>query len=400
MSFFDGVEGAGGEQGEDAGAEAGGDAGGHQDGFAEHVGVDLVEHGVVLRNAAGVDDAVDGHAVLGHALEDDAGVEGGAFDGGEELVLRGVDQVPAEGDAAEFGIDEDGAVAVVPGEAQQAGLAGAIVFEALRRASATLMPARRAMASKMSPVAERPASMPVNCGMDAAGNDAADAGDRAAVSFAMAMMQVEVPTTLTTSPSRQPAPMASQWASNAPTGMGMPARRPSLVGPLCGERWPARWSEVRYSPPSFSRMPSKSGSSLERKDCGGRPPHLGFHIHLWPMAQTLRLTLAGSVTPHSVAATMSQCSKAEAKLVAFVGIVAQPVEEFGEAPLVRVDAAAPLDGFEVFGDGRVAVICLGFGVGAMIAPEVVVVEGLQVGVDGDDAGAGGVERDGGDVSGR
>ena len=109
-----------------------GDAGGHEHGLVEHVGVDLIEHGVVLRDAAGVDDALDGDAVLGHALEDDAGVEGGAFDGGEELVLRGVDEVPAERDAAEFGIDEHGAVAVVPGEAQQAGLAGAIVFEALR----------------------------------------------------------------------------------------------------------------------------------------------------------------------------------------------------------------------------------------------------------------------------
>ena len=42
-----------------------------------------------------------------------------------------------------------------------------------------------------------------------------------------AMMQVEVPTTFTTSPTRQPAPMASQWASKAPTGIGMPACRPS-----------------------------------------------------------------------------------------------------------------------------------------------------------------------------
>ena len=39
----------------------------------------------------------------------------------------------------------------------------------------------------------------------------------------------------------------------------------------------------------------------------------------------------------------------------------------------------------------------GFVVGAVVAPEVVVVERLQVGVDGDDAGAGGVERDGGDL---
>ena len=89
-------------------------------GLFEHVGVDLVEHGVVLRNAAGVDDAIDGHAVLGHALEDDARVERRAFDGGEELVLRGVQQVPAEGDAAQLGIHQHRAVAVVPAQPQQA----------------------------------------------------------------------------------------------------------------------------------------------------------------------------------------------------------------------------------------------------------------------------------------
>ena len=105
-------------------AEAGGHAGGNQHGLAQHVGVDLIEHGVVLRNAAGVDDAVHRHAVLGHALQDNARVKGRALDGREKLVLRGVHQIPAEGDAAQFGIDQHGAVAVVPGEAQQAGLSG------------------------------------------------------------------------------------------------------------------------------------------------------------------------------------------------------------------------------------------------------------------------------------
>ncbi len=37
---------------------------------------------------------------------------------------------------------------------------------------------------------------------------------------------------------------------------------------------------------------------------------------------------------------------------ALVGVVAQPVQELGEAPLVRVDAAAPLDGFEVLAVGE------------------------------------------------
>ena len=43
---------------------------------------------------------------------------------------------------------------------------------------------------------------------------------------------------------------------------------------------------------------------------------------------------------------MSQCSNAEGESLALVGIVTEPVEEFGEAPLMRVDAAAPLDRFE------------------------------------------------------
>ena len=55
-----------------------------------------------MGDAAGVDNSVDGDAVLGHALEDDAGVEGCAFDGGEKLVLGAVDQVPAQGDAAQL----------------------------------------------------------------------------------------------------------------------------------------------------------------------------------------------------------------------------------------------------------------------------------------------------------
>ena len=74
------------------------------------------------------------NAVFGHAIENHASVKGGAFDGGEEFVLRCALQIPSEGDAAQVGIYEDGAIAVVPGHAEQAGLAGAIIFEALVRA--------------------------------------------------------------------------------------------------------------------------------------------------------------------------------------------------------------------------------------------------------------------------
>ena len=75
---------------------------------------------------------MDGDAVLSHPFQNHARMEGRPFDGREQLVLRGVRQTPAERDAAQFGIHQHGAVAVIPGEAQQAGLAGAILAEALR----------------------------------------------------------------------------------------------------------------------------------------------------------------------------------------------------------------------------------------------------------------------------
>jgi hypothetical protein len=80
------------------------------------------------------------------------------------------------------------------------------------------------------------------------------------------------------------------------------------------------WSEVRYSPASFSRTPSSSGSTRERKSCGGSPPQRGFHIHLCPMAQTLRRAFDGSAMPARVAATMSQCSNALAKRARLSGL--------------------------------------------------------------------------------
>ena len=115
------------------------------------------------------------------------------------------------------------------------------------------------------------------------------------------------------------------------------------------------------------------------------------------MAQTLRFTFAGSVTPESVAATMSQCSSAVANCRALLRIVPQPVQQLGEAPLVRIDAAAPVDRLQVFGACASAVICRASSMRAMIAPQVVVVERLHRRVDRNHAGAGRVERDGGDV---
>src|SRR5579885_2359241 len=64
--------------------------------LAQYVCINLVQHLVVLWNASGVDYAVYRNTISGHALEDDAGVEGSAFNCGIEFVLRCVNQVPSE----------------------------------------------------------------------------------------------------------------------------------------------------------------------------------------------------------------------------------------------------------------------------------------------------------------
>ena len=78
------------------------------------------------------------------------------------------------------------------------------------------------------------------------------------------------------------------------------------------------------------------------------------------MAQTLRFASLGSVMPLSVAATMSQCSKAEANWLRLSGLWRSQWKQFGKSPLVGIDAAAPLDGFEVFFVGESGDL-LGFG---------------------------------------
>ena len=114
------------------------------------------------------------------------------------------------------------------------------------------------------------------------------------------------------------------------------------------------------------------------------------------MAQMLRFTSLGSVMPQSVAATMSQCSKALANSTALLRIVAQPVQQLGESPLMGVDPAAPLDRFQLFAVGELGNL-LRLALGAMVAPQIVVIERLHACVDRHHARAGGIERDGLDL---
>src|SRR5260370_35109167 len=81
------------------------------------------------------------------------------------------------------------------------------------------------------------------------------------------------------------------------------------------------------------------------------------------------------------------------ELSALRGIRGKAMEEFREAPPRRVDAATPVDSGELFavrgrGDFR------GFGFGAVIAPQIIGIEGLEIFADGNNGGTGGVESDG------
>ena len=175
----------------------------------------------------------------------------------------------------------------------------------------------------------------------------------------------------------------------------MPAFSPSFSA-QCGESVPAIWSEVAYSPSSFSRTPASSGSTLTRNSPAAGRPEPRFHSHLWPMAQMLRFTFlrigdAAQRRRHHVAVL-----EGGDEFGALVGIVPQPVQQLGESPLRRIDSAAPVDRFQPFamrgfGDLR------GFAFGAVIAPQIVFAERLQVLADGNHGRAGGIERDGLDL---
>ena len=80
------------------------------------------------------------------------------------------------------------------------------------------------------------------------------------------------------------------------------------------------------------------------------------------------------------------------KLRALFGIVAQPVQQLCEPPLVGVDAAAPRNAFKA---QRMRLLrnLFGLGKGAMIAPEVIIVQRFQALAHRNHARSGRVQRD-------
>src|SRR5579862_4994345 len=83
LRLLDGLKCSSREECEDCRTQAGYAFAWHQYRPPQHIGVDAVQYIVFLRNTAGVDNALDRDPMVSHAVEDDAGMERGAFNGGE-----------------------------------------------------------------------------------------------------------------------------------------------------------------------------------------------------------------------------------------------------------------------------------------------------------------------------
>ena len=191
------------------------------------------------------------------------------------------------------------------------------------------------------------------------------------------MMQVEVPTTLTTSPLRQPAPMASQCASKAPTGIGMPRFQAQLFRPFLremagrsGRKWRIGRRAFRARLQTADRL--WSGTLRPAVRPSASVPH-PLVAHGADAARDLRRIGDAAEHGRHHVAVFERGSHARALL----RIVAQPVQQLGESPLRGIDAAAPVDGFQLFGACAASVMSRASLLGAMVAPEIVIVERIE-----------------------
>jgi hypothetical protein len=145
--------------------------------FSQHVSIDLIESGILLRNAAGIDNPAHWHAVLDHALQNNARMERSPFDRGERLILRFMGGAQPSVTPLNSGFTST-VRSPLSQAIRRSPVWPARYLSRSRESSATVPPAPRAMASNMSPVADKPASMPVRTGMNRSGHHAADAGNQ------------------------------------------------------------------------------------------------------------------------------------------------------------------------------------------------------------------------------
>ena len=279
--------------------------------------------------------------MLRHSLQNDSRMKRRPFDRREQLILRGVHQVPAQRHAAQLRIHQHRAIAVVPAQPQQPRLSRRDISPAPAKASTPSVPARRAIASKMSPVAESPASIPKYAGCTLLSplrtrpaparvlRHRNDASRRADHIDHIALANIR--------PHRIPVRIERAHRNRDPRAQSQmsPPTPPSDARRAC--------PMVRYSPPIFARTPANSGSTADQKIFRRKPAPLRIPHPLVPHRANAALGRPRSVTPHSIAATMSQCSNAVDKLRALLRIVPQPVQQLRKSPLIRINAAAPVD---------------------------------------------------------
>ncbi len=349
--------------------------------------------GFLRGNAAAVDHAADRDAVLLHPLEDDAGVEGGPFDRREQVVLRRVGEVPAERDPAQFRVDEHGPVAVVPGEVQQAGLAGAVRRQALRERGDGRAGAPRDRVEDVAGGREARLD-PGQRRVHRAGNDAAQArharglvadGDDAGRGADHVDHVAEADAGADRVPVRVEGADRDRDAGAQPHPFG--PRRRQAAGQRVGGRVAAR----DLVPHAGKQRVHRREEALWRQAAERRAPH-PLVAHRADAARHLRGIGDPAERGRHHVAVLERGDDA----VALVGVVAQPVQQLRESPLRRVGVAAPVDRLEA-GLVRLARDLGGFAPAAVVAPEVVVVERHEALADRHDARPGGVDgqrRDG------
>src|SRR3954447_15158841 len=143
----------------------------------EDIGVHLVKDSVLRRDAASIDDPFDSDTVLGHPVEDYPGMERRTLDRGEQFVLSRAQQIPTQSNPAQVGIDQHGPIAVIPGQAQQAGLPRAIPLQAFAQGHDIAAGARRDGAEHVADRRETRFDAG-SLGMNAAIHDTTDAGNQ------------------------------------------------------------------------------------------------------------------------------------------------------------------------------------------------------------------------------
>src|SRR5208337_2079597 len=385
-----------GERGKDGRTEAGHIRLRYQYRLVQHVGVHAVQHLILLRNAARIDDATYGHTVVLHALENNAGVKGGALNRGKEFVLGRMREGPAEGHAAELRIHQHRAVAVIPGQAQQTGLAWPEIFESLGKLGDGLS---GAPGNGIENIARgREARLDAGLlGMDRTRHDAADSGYEPRLIAH--------------------GDYAGGSADDVYNVAGARARADGIpVSVECPNRNGDASLQAQFSGPFRAEPPSELVAGfVATVQLGAHALQQRVHCH----KEFFRRQSTPRSVPHPLVAHGADRSRPRGHIgnstenrrhhIAMLeganefptlfGIVAQPVQEFGKTPLRRVSSAAPVDRLKAGAVRRLRDQC-SFTPAPVVTPKVILVEGREFISNRNDAGAGGIDCQRGNLAAR